>query len=297
MEHASDRMRELLGLQKAAPMDGVLELGLDHPVDHCKTMPHPLRVHHRSLLSGGSFSHTAMKGVEKDLHVFATVHAAGENRPAAICRRTPRWNGGALCWVRGSNASPLQSSEDSAACVSGDLLLRQALDMLNVTIGFDKRTLNQRNPALTISRNANALYFAGYMPDTTVALRLTLPGGAPLLTGCDAEISDTGHMIYHMPRAWRRECRVLVEQSGGTVTCREQISGMVGVARRLRVEGLCDATVRFLPEPDTESRVTFQSNPQWPYVAEPWLQPTIEHGFIGLCLKVEHVTGSLLISW
>ena len=100
-----------------------------------------------------------------------------------------------------------------------------------------------------------------------------------------------------MPRAWRRECRVFVEQEqDGEISCRERHSGMVGVTRRLWLGGLNDATVRFYHEPGTEARVKVLRNPVQPYLVGDFVELELEDDF-GKCLMAENVTGDLLISW
>ena len=135
------------------------------------------------------------------------------------------------------------------------------------------------------------------MPDTTVGIDLATEDGVPVLVGCDAELID-GRGQYRFPLAWRRECRVLVEQAGdGVLRCREGVSVEVGVTRRLVVSGLRDATVRFLPEPGSADRVTFKPNGVYPYQTGPSVTPVVEDRFVGRCLTVRGITGSLVISW
>ena len=53
-----------------------------------------------------------------------------------------------------------------------------------------------------------------------------------MLLGLETELCD-GEARQRLPRAWRRECRVFVEQPSGEVACTEQPSVEIGVARRL----------------------------------------------------------------
>ena len=140
-----------------------------------------------------------------------------------------------------------------------------------------------------------AIWFAGFLPDTTVGLDLRLPEGTPLLIGYDVELTD-GVASYRLPPAWRRECRLLVDQADGVVSCREEISGGIGVRRRLRVTGLKDATVRLLP-PTIADGLTVQLDPPWPFVNGPFVVTEEESCSVGKCLVSKGVTGSLLVSW
>lgn len=133
-------------------------------------------------------------------------------------------------------------------------------------------------------------------------------GGLPIMVQCDAAI-ENGKAIYQMPRAWRKECRVLVKQKHGTVGCSEscdphytvscpdQHSDHAPVKRRLWVTGLEDATVTFLPEPGYEENTTFQVNASWPFVNGPFAE--LEHGdnFLGKTITAKSITGRVLISW
>ena len=116
----------------------------------------------------------------------------------------------------------------------------------------------------------------------------------PLLTGMETDIID-GHAAYRMPRAWHRECRVFVKQSQGVVSCVGQTAEEIALHRRIRIEGIQDAMVCFYPE--RLGNVTFQTNPQPPFLEGPFLDIKTHNDRLGHCLTAEHVTGTLLISW
>jgi hypothetical protein len=176
------------------------------------------------------------------------------------------------------------------------VLLRDALAALGVHIGTIRRLPEQRPPVVAVSRHDGGLWLSGFMPDTTVGLQLATEDGVPVPVGCDVELG-AGRGTFRFPIAWRHECRVLIEQQDGVVQCREGVSVAMGIARRLNLSGLKDATVRFLPEAGTEAKVTFQSDPKYPYLRGPFATPVAEERFVGRCLTVRGITGNLLISW
>jgi hypothetical protein len=175
--------------------------------------------------------------------------------------------------------------------------MRLALAELGLEFLVRKREPAQRDPVLAVARHQNGFFFSGYAPDTTVSLSLCFPQGAPLLAGLETQLIN-GRSTYAMPRAWRRECRVFVEQtSDGELSCREQHSGQMGVARRMWVGGLQDALIRFYPEPGMEDKVTMLQDPAYPFIEGDFLEPRVWSGRFGKHLAVEHVSGELLISW
>src|SRR5690606_7951457 len=124
---------------------------------------------------------------------------------------------GPLAWVRGTLTSSFATADgpmemdDPTRFAAGDVLLRDALAALGVFVCPVRREPQQRPPVLAVSRHRGALWLAGFMPDTTVALDLGFDDGIPLPVGCDVEIIR-GRGRYRFPIAFRHECRVLIEQ-------------------------------------------------------------------------------------
>jgi hypothetical protein len=285
-----------LGLRCAAPLTGELTIAVDGSLDQLTERPYPTRLNHRPAMCAGGIE-AVLSADAATAHVLASVEQGGERRVAALWRGLSAWRGGRLAWVRGTQSASyrgghLLTPDDPAQWFPGEVLLRQALATLGVTVAVSKRTPGQRNPVLAIARCRGGLQFSGYTPNTTVELRLRLPQGAPILTGGEATLSD-GLACYRLPRAWHRECRVCVEQARGEVSCVEQHSGEIGIRRRLALTGLENAVVRFWPEPDRADRTAFLAKPAFPYLTGDFRQPVRE----GECLRVGPVSGALLISW
>lgn len=298
---AGKKLLAALNLKIAAALDGELRLLMDSDFDELRDRPYPRRLLHRPMLCAGGYEALLANGADPFTHVVARVEKGDERRVAALWRPIQGWDSGVVGWVRGTLAQSyrgghLLSADDPTTFFAGDLLLRRLLAATGWRVAFGKREPGQPSPVLTISRHANGWYFAGYMPSTTVELRLRTPAGAPILVGIDTELRD-GTACHRLPRAWRRECRVFVEQDSGEVRCREQFSGHVGIRRRLHLEGLHDAIVRFFPEPDAFERTAFLLNPAAPYLAGSFLRAQHQRDRRGDYLQVGPVSGPLLISW
>ncbi|MBI4978859.1 MAG: hypothetical protein HZC28_15380 [Spirochaetes bacterium] len=305
-EHADKRILAALNLMNDEPVSGELTAEYDIPPDILTEKKFPKKVRHNELSSGGGI-HTVLSD-KKDKATTVTAQAVstkGKKRVIALSRKAPAWNGGILTWVRGSNSFTLPEFKgahlpemlDQNEYFYPELLMRTMLASFGVRTAVVKRENAQKNPVLVVSRHRNAFYFGGYSPDVTVSQLFRLPEGAPILNGLTTRIIN-GQSSYHMSTAWRRECRVLIDQkTDSDVSCNEQCSGMVGVTRRVRLRGMKNATIRFFAEPGTEDRVSFLKNPRDPFLKGDFVKPRREQTGNGVCLTIDDVSDDLLISW
>ncbi len=300
LTHAGAWLRDALGLDLAEPLEGDFQLDAE-AVDEAPGLSGTLR--HHGLLSAGGLCEVVRPGQA------ATVLAIARNpRGDRVAAAAGAVSGAAgLVWVRGTvSCDPgkmgghLLVPYDPREVFPAEMLMRAALARFGWSIRHQKRHAGQPGPMLCISRCRNGFFLAGYAPDTTTALLLRTPHGAPLLSGLDTEIVG-GHARYApgTGRAWFRECRVAVEQAdGGPVGCRIRHSGFPGVRRRLEITGLREARVRFFPEPDDLARVKMTLNSPVPCLEAqpaPWVAIRDR---LGICLQPERpVTGQLMISW
>jgi hypothetical protein len=304
VERASDLLLQALNLKRTAPLAGRFELSLAVTEDLMQETSFPTALEHPALLSGGGMCAVPTDAADAHTRVLARAVQGGEERIAALARGLPEWNGGALAWVRGTvscavptEAGHLLESFDPRERFPAELLVRYALQSFGIEIITERDTPAQKPPLTCIARHANGFFFSGYTPDTTTALRLRFPQGAPLMLGMETRLVD-GRARYTMPKAWHRECRVFVEQlENARMSCREVCSEMVGISRRMAVTGLRDATVRFYHEPGTESRVKMLLNYSHPYVSGDVVPYEIRRDGMGFYLEARHITGELLISW
>ena len=144
--------------------------------------------------------------------------------------------------------------------VWGEVLLRKVLEEhFGYEISFSKAKAESPLPVMMVHRSDNAEIFSVYLPDTTVETRLKFPLGAPLLLGYDVELKD-GTAIYHFPKAEHAECRVYVEQEDGVVSVKERAPVSAKFRRRIEVNGLKNATVRFFGESYCKENVSVKIN-------------------------------------
>jgi hypothetical protein len=304
-QHADAGVFDLLGLKQAEPISGELDIDVKIETDGLSHGKRPSRLIHHELSSAGGVSEVLADAKDHRTELAATVNQGGQTRAYALTRKDPAWKGGAVAWVRGTNSfklpewrgAHLPEMHDAGAVFYSELLSRELLASFGYAVRFEKREGKQKNPILVVSRHKNAFYFAGHSPDVTVDQRFRFPEGAPLLLGLETWL-EKSHSTWRMPKAWRRECRVFVEQSAdASLSCEEVHAGQMGVERRFLVRGLKDATVRFFPLPGTEANVRFLRSPRHPYLVGDFLTSTREARGSGLALRVDHVEGDLMISW
>jgi hypothetical protein len=284
-----------------------------------------VRVIHRPEINAGGIDTILGDAVEhgRVLAHMAPVEDPAIQRVAALHRADPAWKGGAVAWVRGTVSASfkggnLLSPDDPGRYARGESLLRHALAALGWEIGLQRRPRQpdlpltstafgadmplelvqnelaerQDTPVIGVHRHSGALWLSGFTRDTTSSLALRFPGGAPLLIGTEAWIED-GRAVYALPRAWHRECRVLVDQAvTGMVACNEATCEQIGWTRRILVRNLRDATVTVLPPPGTT--VQLLVNAPWPHVVGQAPAQQVQADGSIVC---RNVTGSLRITW
>ena len=290
--NASAELRALIGVDLATPISGECTISLALADDHCD-LPTPLRVKHRELLNCGG-----CREITAGARVLATLAKGEERRAVATVNRRIEWHGGALVWVRGTNACEYRGGHHATPdpltdSFPVDRLLRLALAEFGWSLRAMRRTPAQGGPTVTIHRSDNGWFFAGLNRSALTGLRLRGPEGAPLLLGHEAWIED-GHALYHLPRAWRRECRTFVDQAqSGEVTCVEGTHERMGTVRRFWIKGLKDATVTLYPE--TGRRAEVLLDPAGPYIMGHPVEHQVEDG--GQRVICRHVTGTLCVTW
>ncbi|MCX6901037.1 MAG: hypothetical protein NT105_20375 [Verrucomicrobia bacterium] len=302
LAHAGGDLLATLNLNRTEPFAGELDLVSLRPIDELSEQLYPMRLNHRPAMCAGGIEAVLANPDDERTHTIGrAVYRNDERHVMAVWRPVPDWHGGIIAWVRGTNSNSfvgghLLTPDDPAKWFPGDLLLRYILGAFNWRIAFDKRRPDQRNPILAVARHNNGFFFSGCTPNTNVQMRLRLPQGAPIFTGCETELRD-GAACYRMPRAWHRECRVFITQESGEVFCAEQHSGEIGITRRLKLTGLKDAVVRFYPERGTREKVRMVPNAASPFVPSGLIKPQPFDDARGHFLQMAQINGSVLISW
>ena len=296
LTHADPQLLRLLGLKPAKPLVGELTIRTSLEPDRISapaTSPNQLQM--REITSGGGADAVPVE-LDGD-GLLAEVAGAGEVRAFTVVRPVAAL-GGRIGWVRGALCEEIKPGEmlpvrdDPNTRFQAERLMRLVLSEYGVRLRYVKPVPALPDPVVMVARCRHAYYFSGYSPSTNVRLEWSLPDGVPVPVGCDVWM-EGGLGSLALPRAWHRECRVLVQQSSaGEVSCREKYPGAVDVDRRLLVTGLVDATVVFLPEPDTHRSVRFQE--EGSYLGMGRERTTREDSGR---IVAHNVTGTLLISW
>lgn len=295
LDHAP-RLRALLGLQCAAPLAGDVEVPPAAASLDSIPAPVPGGYRHQGVMSSGGMREISAPGFTP----LAEGRCQGQLR--ALAARCSTASGGIIEWVRGSlpmhftKADHLPQRDDPAATFPLSTLARQALARHGWHISFAAQNHAQRRPVIALHRNTNGWFFSGYTPDTTVEVSLRTPFGTPLLLGLETWVRE-GASSYRMPRGWRAECRVFVEQADGWLRHIEELPGQIGVTRRMWVHGLAEAIVRFFP-PTGSGPTTLFLNPHWPFIAGdtvPLREIATPHG--PMLETTRPISGTILISW
>jgi hypothetical protein len=298
LDHSAPAILELLNVEKGESLTGNLTFHTSLKSDSLQTGSFPENFLFRAIVSGGGLDNVLLPSVPEDLEILAEATSGAESRLFAALRSLP--GGGRLGWVRGalgesvSKENMLPVPDNPEQWFRSERIMRWMLDRFGVALRFDKPSIQTPDPIVLASRCRGAWYFSGYSPSTQVTLKWRFPEGVPIPVGCDIMLADS---LGSMPllRAWHRECRIFVSQSeSGEVTCQEQYSGEWGIKRRLRVSGLKNATVTFLPDSsEPERAVRFQKHEGYLGLGANIPFHTELHGQ----LVAERVTGELLVSW
>ncbi len=302
LENADPRLTHMLDLSIASPIWGEMQFTTTLTGDAVEQAC-PDKIKHDPLLSGGNICAVQKDKTNHITQILASVQQESQTRAIAVSRHDDRWNGGCLSWVRGSNSFTLNDPpghqprmQPADQYVHTELLMRHILSEFGYRFYVSKREHNQKNPVNVISRHNNAFYFAGFSPDITVSQSFCCPQGAPLFLDTETWLNK-GCSTYHLPRAWRKECRVFVKQAEGQVRCIERPSIMPGVKRRFYLAGLKNATVTFFHEPGSEGHVKMLRQPSGPNLVGDFIEFTQRQDPQGPCLVAQNISDDLLISW
>lgn len=303
---ADPDLLKLLCLEHGQELSGLFDLRLNSNTNtEAEWMGYPRKVHYQGTLTDGGLLESIQSGAA-GVSVLAMAEQEKVSRVLAHTVQQPDWNGGAVAWCRGSDCSRKATDADDAvkadttenvALFPIETLPRTLLAQLGMTVTVQKRQKDLKEPVVMMHRNEGAVWYSGYCPDTTVTVTLKTPIGAPLLLANETYLNEAGEAVYQFPRAWRHECRVFVTKNEGadSLHCIEAIATQMGTARRLRVEGLQNATLYILPKNgDLNSMHALLNSPYPHYVSEEFKQSQVDTVF-GPALKIEDVTGTLLI--
>lgn len=308
VSQAGERLLNMLNVATAGELSGELsgelELELHTAADELRQGQWSMRILHRSNLSDGGMDACLKDEEDAWTKVLARVRQGGEERVAALWRACPHWAGGVIAWVRGTNGSGYVSRPGQHLLVPDDprsyfpveALMRLMVRELGISVRFVKQDVSVKSPVLMVHRHKGAFFFSGYVPDTTVDMKLSFPLGAPLLLGSEARLEEGGSS-YRMPRAWHAECRVFVRQTAeAAISCREVAPVDFDKRRRIRVTGLQDAVVTVFPLAGYEEKTELLLNSSYPHMVGEKLEYRLKETPWGPALEATGVTGNLMIS-
>lgn len=296
---AAASVREALGLACETPLDGDFELvgdGIDVLHQGEKN------VRHLSFLSAGGWSETGGS------HVLAAGNQDGNSRAACALREYD--SGGLLGWLRGSLATaeydpdrrnkvlgPRLTELPAERFLPTEKLAHLLLARMGLEFKVQKAAVTEADPMISLHRHRNALVFSGYQPAASSSIRLRLALGAPVFLGGENFVEQST-TLYSGPPAWHHVCRVFVEQKEASqVSCRIIPPIQHGYTLRILVSGLRNATVHFLPEPDTEGKLEILRSPMFPYFVGDFVPPVPTRKEGHTVVTVNDVSGEVLFSW
>jgi hypothetical protein len=158
-----------------------------------------------------------------------------------------------LIWIRGTNAFETRPDPERLALkpqpqapryLDAGALCAAALRELGYTI--DVQGAAPGAALMLFSRHDNAWFLSGYAEAPVGEVALKFPAGAPLFHATYTRLAD-GAAHYPLARTLRRECRVFVQQAAGIVGCTTGPRDEHHTELTLKITGLQDATVTFLP--------------------------------------------------
>lgn len=295
--HASTTFLDFMNIQLVTPVSGEFTVDVSEGVDDVRG-PVPAVLRHDEKMSGGGLETVVDNRNDADTKVL--VQAKGkENRDVVVQRQKKEWRGGAVCYVRGTNSAhykggKLLTPDDPAKWVTGGSYMRYALHSMGYSIRYEKPNVAVKNPVNVISRHDNGFYFAGYVPNQTVGHSFRLPQGAPVFTGYETELKN-GYATYRLPKSWSEECRIFIEQQEGIVSCFE-IPRRYQTNRRIELNGLSDATVRFYHSDDEHPKFRVVQNVHYPFKGGE-IKPEMKTDHTGRYAEFKNITGFLIFAW
>ena len=260
----------------------------------------PMMMNHDSKMSGGGIETLIARPFDPDTKVFAKVIQGNHTRDVAVVTKNKDWNGGSVCYVRGTNSAAyngghLLTPDDPSSWFSGSAFMRLSLSHFGFSLMNQKKSVDVPDPINCISRNDNAFWFSGFVPNQTVEQYFHFPQGAPIITGWETDLKN-GMASYRFPKAFFEECRIFVEQNEGIISCAE-IPRRYKTQRRIQITGLSASRVRiYPPESVSKSDIQVFLNTDYPF-KEGKIEPVLGDPSLGYYFELENITGQLVVAW
>lgn len=260
MSKASKKLRMMLHIALAEPIEGEFTINEDLVFDKYEMNDLSKKLVHTALVSNGGLCEVAEDGASVKAYV---VNEKGEKRIySAYCDN--------LVWVRGSfphNGDIKNSLPDIVSPVESfppAILLRSALSLFGLKIGFSTFSAADKLPIIVFSDSSDSMFMTSFAQNMNVRTFVSTPLGAPVCTGCDAIVeNDTSEMIS--PRWQHEELQIFVKQKEKSqILIKHEIIGGLKYDKRIVIRGLKDAVVYVrLPEPFAHAEYAEGDN--WPW--------------------------------
>lgn len=293
LKDTDDEILDLLGLELAEEKLGIFTVTL------CDCIKNELRNGEYSNLVkyAGSLSDGGACAVLKtgsSAKVLCSGECEGTTRILASVNGNVMWTRGKDCSRHATAANDAVKADTTVT--KGEFpmetMLRHGAAALGFRTEFSKYDINTKEPVIMMHRHNGSVFYSGCCADTSVEIKLSTPLGAPLLLANEAILED-GMSCYHLPRAWRHECRVFVKQQSGSLHCIETTKTLLKMTRRLQVNNLKDATVYVLPKNGDLSATYMLLNSPYPNCISDDMDISEVDTCFGKAFMLKNVTGTL----
>ena len=298
LKDTDQRLIDALKLEIKDELTGIFTAEKAKDMDNLINDSYADKLFYNGILTDGGLTAVA----KDDADVLVSAEQNGEKRVIAHSVNTE--NGGKISWCRGSDCSRKATHADDSVksdttinveLFPVEILLRIQAEEMGYTVKIQKLDKSVKEPVILMHRHESSLWFSGYCPDTTVKIGLKTELGAPLLLANETYI-ENGVANYHMPRAWRHECRIFVNQdSMNSIHAIEAISTQMGVERRIQINGLKNATVFILPKNGDVNKTYAMLNSKYPHFVSEDFESSVEDTVLGKAIKCTNISGTLLV--
>jgi len=297
---APPELLALLGLRRASAVTGQVTISSSLPADTFEQGQPARLLHVLPQFMGGGLEATATSAAQ------VCVHARQGNLRRVVASRSRNGQVAFLQALLPANPNVSPSRHFDALPPDQSFpapdLMRHLLADFGWRLHFQAWKPNTILPRINISRHQNAFRFALLARDTTAAISISTPYGAPILDEMETMV-ERDAAIWHPDKCWHADCRCFVKQQARTVIgCKILWPYTPGYTGRRLYTGLKNADVRFFPPPgfdDTFEAIVTEAHFSHPShtIGLPATPPVWENTPAGPCALYPNVTGNIAVAW